>query len=423
VQPLPSSGPDLPRLRRLLGGPELGWLRDRVRRRIEAGLPLDGTVTRTGAAPNERAAVARLLGRPPRAGHSLSVSLPAVDQVLRGSGVCPDGLATAVIALTGPVTVRQTEVDRLARAWDRAFAPLADTVDHHPELTSWYAALHSTGLARRLVRTPEEAAPLLTTLARLLTRLPAAPPRSLSTFAAETTGDAHALDQGPLATLTLDAVRAIGGAPPGNGAQWLRDTWASAGLLLDELSSQVLTLNLPGDPHSATGRSLAALGAAGQPAVVTLRQLVRATPRPPTGGTVHVCENPTVVLAAADRLATRCAPLICLQGQPSTAAVRLLRLLADAQWTVRYHGDFDWGGVRIAGRLLDHVPWTPWRYTAADYRAAVAAHPRTAALTGAPADTPWDPELAAALRSTGRRIEEELVLANLLADLRQEPLG
>ncbi|GAB2738640.1 TIGR02679 family protein [Kitasatospora kifunensis] len=413
----PATSLDLPRLRRLLGGPELGWFRDRVRHRLEAGQPLEGTVTRTGADAAERAAVARLLGRAPRPGRSLSVSLAAVDELLRASGAAPEGLAAAVIALTGQVIPRQEAADRLAQAWERAFAPLSDTVASRPELADWYAELHASGLVRRLTGNPETAAPLLATLAVLLPRLPLSPPRSLGTFAAETTGDAHALDQGPLATLTLDAVRALTGAPPGTDAQWRRDTWADAGLLLDELSSQVLTLNLPGDEHTATGRALAALGGVGQPAVLTLRQLVRDAPCPPYGRTVYVCENPAVVLAAADRLGPACAPLICLQGQPSTAALRLLRLYADAGWTLRYHGDFDWGGMRIATRLLAHVPWTPWHFTACDYRVALAAHPATPPLTGTAADTPWDPSLAPALREAGRRIEEELVLDHLLRDL------
>jgi uncharacterized protein (TIGR02679 family) len=420
---------DLPRLHRLLGGHELAWLVDRVRRRLESGQSLDSTVTRPGAGDAERAAVGRLLGRAPRPGRSLSVPLPAVDQVLRDSGACPDGLAAAVIALTGPVTPRREAADRLALAWERAFAPLAGTVTAHPELADWYAMLHTTGLVRRLARTPAEAAPLLAVLARLLPHLPAAPPRSLSTFAAEHTGDAHALDHGPLATLTLDAVRSLTGAAPGGDTQSRRETWAAVGLLLDELSSQVLALNLPGDDRTATGRALAALGTAAQPAVLTLRQLVRDPPLLPTpppasdpgyprrGGTAYVCENPAVVLAAADRLGRDCAPLICLQGQPSTAALRLLRLCTDSGWTLRYHGDFDWGGFRIAGRLLAHVPWTPWRYTTADYRAALAGYPATAPLTGTVADSPWDPPLAEAVLAAGRRIEEELVLDHLILDL------
>ncbi len=408
---------DLLRLRRLLGAPELAWLVERVRGRLETGRPLVGTVSRPAAADAERAAAARLLGRAPRAGRSLSVSLDTVDRVLRDSGAAPDGLAAAVIALTGPVVPRRAAADALERAWHQAFAPLVTATAGDLRLAGWLAALQADGLVRRVCRTPAEAAPVLTVLARLLPRLPAAPPRALGTFAAEFAGDAHALDRGPLATLTLDAVRAITGAPPGGGARWRRDTWASAGLLLDELSSQVLVLGLPGDPGTPTGRALDALAAAGQPAVLTLRQLLRDRPCLPPGGSAFVCENPAVVVAAADHLGAGCAPLICLQGQPSTAAMRLLALCVEGGWTLRYHGDFDWGGVRIAARVLADVRWLPWRFTTVDYSAALAAHPATPTLTGSPADSPWDPALAAALRRAGRRIEEELVLDHLLTDL------
>ncbi|PJE94168.1 hypothetical protein CUT44_28160 [Streptomyces carminius] len=43
--------------------------------------------------------------------------------------------------------------------------------------------------------------------------------------------------------------------------------------------------------------------------------------------------------------------------------------------------------------------------------------PRPPALTGAPADSPWDPALAASLAELGVRVEEETVLDDLLADL------
>ena len=58
---------------------------------------------------------------------------------------------------------------------------------------------------------------------------------------------------------------------------------------------------------------------------------------------------------------------------------------------VRYHGDFDWGGLRIAGGLFGRFPMQPWRYDADAYQAAVAA-------------------------GLGR-IEEELVLDDLIGDL------
>ncbi|MGW9026543.1 TIGR02679 family protein [Streptomyces sp. NPDC055722] len=355
----------------------------------------------------QRAAAERLLGRAPGTGRSLSVRMEAVDAVLRRSGAAPDGLATAVTALTGPVARLADVREQEANAWREAYAPLAGL---RPELTSWANQVRD-GLVRRLARTPHAARDLLTSTATALHELPAHPPASLAAFAARTLGDAHALDDGtPLATLVLSGVRALTDFPDGTGAEWRREAWASAGLLKDALSSTVLTLGLTGTP------ALDALAQTGEPAVLTLRQLTRTPPRTaPTA--MYVCENPTVLATAADTHGPACPPLVCLQGQPSAAALTLLRHLHAHGTTLRYHGDFDWGGLRIAAALLHRVPWQLWRYTAADYRTAAAATPLAPPLTGTPTTAPWDPDLRPALTELGVRVEEEMVLDLLLGDL------
>ncbi|MFJ4695957.1 DUF2399 domain-containing protein [Streptomyces sp. NPDC088766] len=187
-------------------------------------------------------------------------------------------------------------------------------------------------------------------------------------------------------------------------------------MLRDDLSSTVLTLGLRGVPP------LDQMADAGEPTVLTLRFLSRHAPlvAVPVTGTVHICENPAV-LSAADTFGPACPPLVCLQGQPSAAALTLLRDLSTQGAGLLHHGDFDWGGVRIATALARNVPWRPWRYEAADHRAAVAAADRAPDLTGPPAATPWDPALAVALAEHGVRVEEEAVLDDLLADLGPRP--
>lgn len=407
-----SSPRDRDRLARLLGGPELAWFVDRVRRRMARDEPLTGPVTLSDPTPAQREAAERLLGRAPGAGRSLRIRLDAVDAVLRRSGAGPDGLAAAVTALTGPVP-RLAEVrEQEEHAWREAYAPL-DTLTRavRPELAPWADRLRGDGLVRRLARTPQAAKRLLDDMAEALRRLPAEPAVSLPVFAADAFGDAHALDDGtPLATLVLSGVRALTGFPDGTGAEWRREAWASAGLLKDALSSTVLTLGLRGTPP------LDWAAGTGEPAVLTLRQLAHLPPRTAPAA-VHVCENPAVLGAAADSLGAVSPPLVCLQGQPSAAALTLLRHLHTHGSTLLYHGDFDWGGLRIATALLRRVPWRPWRYTAADYRAAAAATPLAPPLTGTPATAPWDRELRPALTELGVRVEEEAVLGDLLADL------
>ncbi|MEU3351155.1 TIGR02679 family protein [Streptomyces sp. NPDC037389] len=409
--PGPDGGIDLDRLRRLLGAPDLAWLVERARRRLEREQPLTGAVSLTAPTEAQRVAVERLLGRAPRPGRSLILRLDAVDDVLRRSGISPDGLAAAVEALTGPVVPLRRARQNESQAWQEAYRPLQTLARDRPRLADWTTGPRTEGLVRRLARTPEAAGRLSAETAKVLAELPAEPAVSLPAFAARVLGSAHALDDGtPLATLTLSGIRALTGFPDGNGAAWRRDAWASAGLLRDELSSTVLTLNLRGTP------ALDWMAETGEPCVLTLRQLTHQRPRA-TSPVVRICENPAILAAAADTHGAGCPPLVCLQGQPSAAALALLRHLHGDGTSLLYHGDFDWGGLRIANVLMSHVPWRPWRFTATDYRALAAGAAQLPPLTGTPAASPWDPALAQALSELGVRVEEEVALADLLADL------
>ncbi|MFI5664079.1 TIGR02679 family protein [Streptomyces sp. NPDC051684] len=423
----PPAPPDPPvdreRLRRLLGDPGLAWLLDRVRRRLERDEPLTGSVSLTSPTQTQQVATERLLGRAPRVGgRSLSVRLDAVDALLRRSGASPSGLAAAVVELTGTVTSLADARAREERAWQSAHSPLdklASAPGASAQLRSWAEQLPRTGLVRRLCPDPDAARSLVAGAAEALHQLPTDSPVSLPAYAARVLGSAHALDDGaPLATLVLSGVRALTGFPDGSGSRWRREAWASAGLLRDDLSSTVLTLNLRGTP------ALDWLADSGEPAVLTLRQLARGH-RIEVPGPIHVCENPTVLSAAAETYGPSCPPLVCLQGQPSTAALTLLAGMRsggpDAAVDFRYHGDFDWGGLRIAATLARYITWRPWRYTAADYRRAAAHLSGAEALTGTPAAAPWDPELPKALAEVGVRVEEEAVLDDLLTDLASRP--
>lgn len=445
------------RLRRLLGGEETAWLIERARQRLERGRPLTGTVTLGTASAAQRRAAELLLGRRAGTGTSLSVSLEEVDRVLRASGAAPDGLHEAVVRLRGPLRDLPGEREASASAWREAFENLDTATAARPELAGWRAWLESTGLVRRLTPDPAQARHLLDQLAGVVARLPS-PGLPIGRLAAQTTGDAHALDEGrPLGTLALSAAKALTGrAYPGEGgADARRAAWAAVGVHLDDLSSLVLCLGLPGDDRTPTGRMLAAARAAGEPCVLTLRQLRRhdgplssgaASPSPPftTGaGLVRICENPVVVAAAADELGPSCPPLVCGGGRPSAAVWRLLDLLSEGGGRFAYHGDFDWGGVAIAAAVHDRYGFEPWRFDTAAYEAALSTaafslmgHSLTAtsseaaskvaassaaasqaALTGRPCPTPWDPALVEAMTRHAVRVEEELVLPGLLSDL------
>jgi uncharacterized protein (TIGR02679 family) len=410
---------DHDRLNRLLGTPELTWVLDRARRRMERGEPLDGTVTQSTATAAQRDAVARLLGRRLRVARGLSVPLGEIDALLRRAGVHDDGLAGAVITLTGPVTVRADAASAQALAWAAAFAPLEAAIAGRAEVTGWLAHVRSTGLVKRLAGgSPATGAELLTGLSLVVDALPCEPAQSLAAFAARVLGRAHALDDGaPLGTLALGAARTLAGlTPPEPGespSEARREAWAAVGVLCDELSSVVLTLGLTGD-RSAGGGLLTAACIAGEPVWLTLRQLVRTPPAWHGLERVLIVENPSVVALAADQLGPSCPPLVSTHGQPRAAAMVLLRSLAAAGVQLRHHGDFDWPGITIGNLLHRRLPLQPWHFGADAYRDAARAHVHTAPLAGAPVVASWDPELTATMAATGRQIEEELVAQDLL---------
>ncbi|GAA3121538.1 TIGR02679 family protein [Streptosporangium carneum] len=411
------------RLERLLGGPETSWLVERVRRRLERGRSPSGPVTLSAATAEQRRAIERLLGRRAGIGSSLSVSLDEVDRVLRSSGACPEGLAAAVVLLRGPVRNLEQENALRDEAWREAFAELDAVLAHRPELSGWRSWLEVTGLVRRSAGDPDEARILLDKMAVLLPQLPH-PSIPIGRLAAEIYRDAHALDEGkPLAALALSAARSLSGLPyAGDGtADARRKAWAAVGVHLDDLSSYVLCLGLPGDDDTPTGRMLVAAQAAGEPCLLTLRQLHRHE-SPIRAGLVRICENPVVVAAAADEFGPRCPPVVCTRGRPSAAVWRLLDLLAAGGSEFAYHGDFDWGGIGIANAVRERVGWRPWRYDALAYEAAISSARALSAtpLSGRPHATPWDSELSAAMARRAVRVEEEMVLGELLTDLAAE---
>ncbi|MDQ3403900.1 MAG: TIGR02679 family protein [Actinomycetota bacterium] len=414
-----SDGVDVERLRRVLGTPDLAWLVDRVRARMERGVPLAGPVTLSNASPEQRRAVERLLGRRAGRGASVSVSLDDLDVMLRTSGIASGGLGEALRTLLGGVRDVVAEEARRRAAWAEAFAPVDDLAERRPELAPWRVWLVTTGMVRRLAPDPTDALDLLSRAVRVIDALPS-PGIAIGSLAADRAGGAHGLDDGkPLATLVLAAARVLAGSSPAGSstAAGRRAAWAGVGVHRDELSSTVLCLGIPAGGATVTGAILAMSRDTGEPCVLTLRQLLRHKPSLSVGErTVWICENPIVVATAADELGAACPPVVCLAGQPSLAAIELLTLLASDGAHFAYHGDFDWGGIRIANGLTTRVDWTPWRFDTESYEQAILAAVGDE-LRGQPATAHWDPRLRGAMESAGRKIEEELFLPDLIADL------
>ena len=178
----------------------------------------------------------------------------------------------------------------------------------------------------------------------------------LTVLAASALDDPHALDRGsPVATGVL---RILGHEHPESAEMW-RSTWEEHGVDCDPVSSRVLVLNLPLEGNAPCVPLTHA--ASSQPLWLTLRSLAgvfRAS-----APDVYVCENPSVLIAAADALGPRSRPLICTNGRPSAAAVRLLNRLAETGTSLHIRADDDTAGQEIVKALRSSIPSTQlWRY-------------------------------------------------------------
>ena len=403
---------DPDRVRRVLGTDDLAWLVERLAQRVARGKPLTGTVTLSTATEAQRRAVARLIGRPGGSGASLSVPLVLLDEELQDAGVAPD-LRTAVEVLTGPL--RDLAGERADT--DQARAAVVGLLRDVPQAgLDWYAAwldsLVADGTLTRLVRRGEYGLP--GQAAAVLGRLPA-DGLPLPVLSERVTGATKALSGTALATLVLRALALRAGAPAPSTAGERRALWESAGVIVDDLASQVLVLNVTGRENHVVCDWLREAAGFGIPFRLTLHQL-HSDPLTPAGPDLYVCENPAVLRVAAGELEDACAPLVCTEGQPSAACVRLVAAAAKAGVRVHWRGDFDWTGLRTTASAMVAYGAVPWRMGADAYAAALASG-ESELLRGSPAPSPWDLELAAHMARTGRAVMEERVIPQLLADL------
>lgn len=371
-----------------------------IRERALRGASTERGVLRCDLDTDERRQVGRLLGvkwalsgRP--------VRLQDLAAVLAPYGVTPRELAEAD---GRPIVPRKQEQ---AEAADRRAAELGDvrsllsTLGIADDLIDTWLA--DPGLPRAgdgaLLKLADE----IVTVWRALPG-DAAEPVRLAQLATSVRNDAHALDHAePLgrAVARLAALAHGLDRPLRPGDSW-RAAWRSVGVLCDEVSSRVLVLNL-----SLRGEAPAVAltsAAPGEPVWLTLRSLNgewTAGPCP-----IFVCENPTIVEAAADRLGSTCPPLICTDGVPSGAAIDLVSGLAVAGCDLHIRADFDRTGLTIVNQLHRAAPSAcPWRYDLTTYRSLLP--PSTDSTV------PTDLRDAVATHA----IHEEAILTELLADL------
>jgi uncharacterized protein (TIGR02679 family) len=326
-----------------------------------------GKLSLTALTPEEALALNGLLepGSPYLPGREAMIKLPRLDAKLRDSRLGLS-LEEALVAVDGPLANARAERAAATAAREVAWARvLAHPVAARPELAPWLDH------ARR--RWKGASGERTTTVLQALDVLAALPADGIplaALAAARGGGDAHALDRGrPLGRLVPAALLALEGALPREPTtveEW-RALWARFGVSCDSLSCTVLTLGLR-VRISARGylpARLRAAGRAGKPIVLTLAEL-RAEPPRLAGEVLFVCENPSIVAAAAAELGAECPPLLCTSGWPNTAVAAVLDAAVAAGMQILVHADGDPAGAAIAELVLRRKRARPWRELDAD---------------------------------------------------------
>ncbi len=402
-------------------GPEFRRLLKQARRLLErTGGDLSGSVSLSHPDDAERKAIIGITGqyRDMRT-NRIAMRLADLDRAVRET--TGRGLPELLAELGGPLRDRPVERSVLAGARDTATGE-AETSSLYLSCAwyrDWLAEIGRDGSLTKLINQGEQAR--LGQAVRVLEYLAGrqGAPVLLPALAADVTGDTKALNHGTLlSTLVLRALAIkTGMGRPGTAGE-RRDLWEASDVVIDDLASRVLVLNL-----TAEGAGLAEwlVGAArrGVPFYVTLHQLMT-LPLTIRGAVVYVCENPAVLRQAAAELGAGSAPLLCTEGQPSTAFHQLAEVVVSGGGQLRYHGDFDWPGLAIASAVMRRHSAKPWRMNADDYLAGIRVHAEHVLLSGTPQPTPWDPELGKAMIATGRVLFEESVAHDLIGDLSEQ---
>jgi uncharacterized protein (TIGR02679 family) len=287
-------------------------------------------------------ALKSLLGRP----IGKTVDLAALEAGLTRLGI-GDDLAGALCALGHDVSgeparrrakrAERKEVRNAARgiacAWPELWA------------RKWIDEVIRAGILRGFDR--EQARGLLRQVRAVVDHLEQDRPAPISRvdLAARVLGSAHALDNGTRVEAAVARAIAFKLGPAAR-----RDLWAQAGVHFDLTSVPALTWRLPLTDKCGLSDVAASALDAGIPLHLSRFALEAHPVDVASGSRILVVENPRIVEAAAQRLAST--PIVSTNGSPSSTVLLLLTQLLEAGADLRYHGDFDTAGLAICERMM-----------------------------------------------------------------------
>ena len=249
---------------------------------------------------------------------------------------------------------------------------------------------------------------LINALAEAVRRIPAEPPISLAKLSHDCAGNPHFFDLDTVAGARLiTAIAEITGQAEPTRPDLVRAFLLNVGVIADRLTATVLLYQVTAVGQGPIDRRLRD---SETPVALTLLDL---TLQPPTLATriLTVVENPSIIeaaMASGSHL-----PLACTSGHLGSVDHALLQLAVDQGIQLRYAGDLDDSGLRIA----EYVNQTYGaELVAMDAATVSAAGPAPSTVLLDPLPRPADSELAAALQISGHAVfqENDAVLDQLL---------
>ncbi len=329
------------------------------------------------------------------------VSVP-VRELLRVLGIGPCQLLPLVERATGTPVVSRAEARRDAAELRQELWAYAE--GELPGLSGLIARMRAAGISgddtsvRRLIGA----------LAAVVRQLPHEPPVSLAKLSHDCAADPHFFDLDTYAgTRLVSAVAELTGHPEPTRPDLIRALLFEVGVIADRLTATVLLHQVQVTGDGPIDRRLRDSDI---PVALTLLDL---TQNPPilAAQVLTVVENPSILEAAmvsGSRL-----PLACTSGHLGSVDHALLQLAVDQGVQLRYAGDLDNSGLRIA----EYVAQTYGaRLVTMDAATVAAAGPEPSMVPLSPLPAATDPELTKALRRSKYVIfqENDIILNQLL---------
>lgn len=405
-----------------------------------ASYGVTGTVRLTRLQEEEREALAGLFAINMRGRSELRFTLQELDQVLAGT-IFKLTVADSLVLLYGDQAVRNHERLRIEKeAWDR-FCKWAGSFIYLNELQTWFVQLclgKAPGYRAFLecyekYREKGSSKEWINAL-KALQLLPA-PIVRLPVFAAQTTGDAHGLDRdqltgrvfywGLVARINEPDLHLEMGLSAEEemmnmaGSEETRRQYAAMGILLDDMSSNVM---------------LVGWGQFKQlPVVLPLYTVERLTPPLPQIPVLYIVENPSIFGTLIDEWASRGQavpfPMLCTSGQPSLAALRLMDYAVKDSAQIYYSGDFDVKGLEMASLLFKRygkhfIPWCmdTKTYASIEARNLLDFSEREKWLLSR-MQLEWEEDLISTLLEKGGKAFQEQIVDQLVEDWKLKEIG